>query len=290
MRRRALLSGGNIDYSQKYFTMVVTVGGDITWTGSITNNTLSYSKDNGKTWTTANSGTSISVAAGDKVLWKGTPTPQSSKGIGRFSGTTNTRYSVEGNAMSLLFGDNFKGQTSLNGKDCALYYLFYNNTNITSAENLSLPATTLATQCYLGMFRHCSRLTTAPSLPATIAKSYCYSQMFDGCSSLTTAPELPATWLESGCYSQMFSGCVSLTTAPVLRTRSLDNDCYYKMFTYCRNLNSITCFATYIGASNCTRDWVYGVAASGTFTKAASMTSWTTGTSGIPEGWTVVNA
>ena len=35
------------------------------------------------------------------------------------------------------------------------------------------------------------------------------------------------------------------------------------------------------------KDWVKNVATSGVFTKAASMTSWTTGTSGIPVGWSV---
>ena len=157
--------------------MVVTSGGNIKWSGSTTDNTLSYSKDNGATWTTANR-TTISVAAGDKVLWKGTPTPQSSKGIGKFSGATNVRYSVEGNAMSLLFGDNFNGQTSLSGKNSALYGLFFGNTNVTSAENLSLPATTLANNCYMSMFSHCTSLTTAPELPATTLADTCYYYMF----------------------------------------------------------------------------------------------------------------
>jgi hypothetical protein len=54
--------------------MVVTSGGNIGWSGSTTANTLSYSKDNGDNWTTANSSTTISVSEGDKVLWKGQET------------------------------------------------------------------------------------------------------------------------------------------------------------------------------------------------------------------------
>jgi hypothetical protein len=61
------------------------------------------------------------------------------------------------------------------------------------------------------------------------------------------------------------------------------------MFLACSNLNSITCLATDISASNCTKDWVLGVAANGTFTKAASMTSWASGFNGIPNNWTVVD-
>ena len=227
------------DYSQDYFTMVVTSGGDITWSGSTASNTLSYSKDNGDNWSAVTSADTISVSEGDKVLWKGTPTPKSRKGIGKFfSGATNARYSVEGNVMSLLYGDDFKGQTSLSGKNYAFYGLFSGCTTVTSAENLSLPATTLANDCYYFMFKGCTSLTTAPVLPATTLANYCYNGMFQGCTNLTT----------------------------------------------------IKCLATDISASSCTSGWVNGVAASGTFTKAASMTSWTEGANGIPSGWTVQDA
>jgi hypothetical protein len=61
------------------------------------------------------------------------------------------------------------------------------------------------------------------------------------------------------------------------------------MFQYCTNLNSVTCLATDISATNCTEDWLSGVATTGTFTKAASMTSWGSGVSGIPSGWTTID-
>jgi len=61
------------------------------------------------------------------------------------------------------------------------------------------------------------------------------------------------------------------------------------MFYGCTSLNNIKCLATDISASYCTIGWVTGVAATGTFTKAASMTNWTTGANGIPSGWTVQN-
>lgn len=61
------------------------------------------------------------------------------------------------------------------------------------------------------------------------------------------------------------------------------------MFENCTNLNSVTCLATNISASYCTYYWLDGVAATGTFTKAAS-TDWSgkTGASGIPSGWTAI--
>ena len=55
-------------------------------------------------------------------------------------------------------------------------------------------------------------------------------------------------------------------------------------------VSHITCLATDISALFCTGNWVNGVAASGTFTKASSMTSWTSDVDGIPNGWTVVDA
>ena len=331
-----------INYSQCYFTMVVTTGGDITWTGT-SSNALSYSTDGGKNWSEPSVNITLSVNEGDKVLWKGTTIPQTNKGIGTFSGSTDVRYSVESNAMSLLYEDDFKGQISLEGKNYALSYLFKDNINVTSTENLLLPATTLVISCYAGMFMDCTNLTTppelpatmlgnecyagmfngcinlitAPELPATTLTSYCYANMFVGCTSLTTAPELPATTLvnycynmmfngctslttvpsilpattlANGCYAGMFNGCTSLTTAPELPATTLKDYCYHQMFDGCTNLNSIKCLAINISAQNCTYNWIRNTAASGTFTKAASMTNWTTGTSGIPSGWTVQDA
>lgn len=83
--------------------------------------------------------------------------------------------------------------------------------------------------------------------------------------------------------------CTSLTTAPELPATTLASFCYFNMFSRCSKLNSITMLATDISASNCLNEWVSGVASTGTFTKAAEMTTLPTGTSGIPEGWTVVD-
>ena len=48
--------------------------------------------------------------------------------------------------------------------------------------------------------------------------------------------------------------------------------------------------ATDISAEQCLLNWVSGVASSGTFIKAASMTSLPSGINGIPSGWTVQDA
>lgn len=150
-----------------------------------------------------------------------------------------------------------------------------------------LPATKLDSYCYSSMFYGCSSLTVAPALPATTVLACCYQSMFRGCTNLTTAPVLPATTLASSCYSMMFEGCTKLTTAPDLKAETLVDYCYDRMFMGCTSLNAVTCLATDINATGCTKNWLDGVAATGTFTKASSMGSWTTGANGIPSGWTV---
>ena len=170
------------------------------------------------------------------------------------------------------------------------YYWMFNHC-ISLVNAPELPATTLANGCYQRMFQDCEKLTTAPELPATTLANGCYQYMFQNCSSLTSAPSiLPATTLAELCCYPMFNGCTSLTTAPELPATTLANGCYQRMFQDCTNLNYIKCLATDISASNCLNNWVGGVASSGTFVKDSSMTSWPTGTSGIPNNWTVQDA
>lgn len=142
---------------------------------------------------------------------------------------------------------------------------------------------------FYGLFENCTVLTSAPELPATNLADQCYWSMFWDCTSLAVAPKLPATTLTNGCYANMFHGCTKLTEAPVLKAAMLVENCYNGMFTGCSNLNSITMLATDISANDCLTNWMSGVAATGTFTKAASMRTLTEGASGIPSGWTVNN-
>ncbi len=173
---------------------------------------------------------------------------------------------VGGNIMSLVYGSSFTGDEIIppSTSGYAFMDLFRNNLYLINASELILPVITLTNYCYSSMFAGCTSLTTAPALPATILAQNCYSAMFSGCTSLTTAPELPAAISADLCYSSMFYGCT--------------------------NLNYIKCLATDISASNCTNNWVDGVPSTGTFVKAASMSGWTEGISGIPQGWTVQNA
>ena len=322
------------DYSQDYLTFVAKGNGKILFNilknmGTEYITSISYSKNNGETWTTttnkdnkeANLVITVNVNAGETILWRGTAVQTAyyddweEDYFGSFFSST-ANFDVQGNVMSLLYGDDFNGQVDLTGKDYAFYELFYNNTKVVSAENLSLPATTLASGCYFSMFNGCTSLTTAPELPATTLASHCYQAMFSGCTSLTTAPELPATTLAMDCYTYMFNGCTSLTTAPelpattlvdscyssmflnctslttapVLPATTLVNRCYSYMFKGCTKLNYIKAMFTTTPSTTYTSDWVSGVSSTGTFVKNSAARWNVTGNSGIPTGWTVTSA
>jgi hypothetical protein len=225
-------------------TFTLTIGSGVT-TGDVTS--VSYSLDNGETWTTTNNVqgqqvviTTPTVNAGDEVLWKGSANrmannPDTHK-TSIFSSTAN--FNARGNVMSLLYGDEFKDEVSLSGKNYCFSYLFRNNGKLINGKNLSLPATTLESSCYYGMFDGCTSLATAPELPATTLAYSCYADIFYGCTSLATAPELPATTLASNCYNYMFYGCTSLTIAPELPATTLTSYCYRQMFAGCTNLTT----------------------------------------------------
>ena len=196
---------------------------------------------------------------------------------------------------------------------CCYYRMFSGCTSLVNATQL--PATILATKCYGNMFDGCTSLTTPPSLSATILAPYCYEYMFQECISLTTAPELqvmilaeycyrymfkncislktapelPAKTLANNCYFSMFNGCISLKTAPELPATTLAKECYFGMFAGCTSLNYIKCLATNIFTSDYTTNWVRNVSSIGSFIKNGDI-SYTTGDSGIPEGWNVYNS
>ena len=287
-------SGGTVDYSKQYLTFEVVNGGNITITASNTDvaKTIQYSTDNGSTWTSLTTSTTAqelggTLSAGDKVLVKGTNTTYgTSSYYNSFGGTANVN--VYGNIMSLIYGDNFVDKKTLTDR-YTFYRLFPSYTNLLSAKNLILPATTLTSNCYAYMFYGCTSLVNPPQLPATVLAIGCYDDMFAGCTSLIIAPELPATTLAIYCYDSMFLSCISLTTAPILPATTLVRYCYFRMFEGCTNLTYIKMLATDISANNCLGNWVTNVSTTGTFIKAPDIDI-PTGTSGIPSGWIVETA
>ena len=158
--------------------------------------------------------------------------------------------------------------------------------DITSIRRFDLEQTTLASNCYISMFKGCTGLTNAPELPATTLDNFCYGYMFRGCTGLTNAPELPATTLASSCYRSMFEGCTGLTSAPELPATTLASGCYNNMFYGCTKLSLVKVHFTAWGSQ--TSKWVSNVASTGTFYKPRALPE-EFSTDRIPTGWTVVN-
>ena len=195
---------------------------------------------------------------------------------------------------SNCYGMMFKGCSALTSapelpatemKSYCYNSIFANCTSLKFAPEL--PAKRLESNCYLCMFEGCTSLTSAPELLATDLVKECYHSMFNGCTSLTSAPILPATTLDWGCYSEMFQGCTSLTSAPELPAKELIRNCYQLMFKDCSKLRYVKALFTTSPSEETTKDWLSGVAASGTFVKSRNATWNVTGVHGIPKGWKI---
>ncbi len=268
------------DWEDQPFTLTALNRGTFTLTipTSVTPTFLtsvSYSLDNGETWTTtANTNSNVVITtpvveAGETVLWKSTGQGTSNSGNSYTASSifsSTCQFAVSGNIMSLIYGDDYRGKKTLPNINLSKFaHLFYNNKNIIVADGLILPAETLGTYNYAQMFYGCEYLSTAPELPATTLADYCYQNMFyncrclkkaptkipatqvrryscqgmfSGCTALTTAPELPATTMKQRCYTGMFANCKSLTTAPELPATTLANNCYEQMFLGCSSLTT----------------------------------------------------
>ena len=219
---------------------------------------MQYSKNSGAK--TAVTSDAIDVEAGDKVQFYGNSATyySGSSDYTTIAGGT-AEVKVYGNIMSLVDETGYADATTLTAENENTFRrLFYNNTKLTNASGLLLPATTLQPCCYQGMFNGCTSLTAAPTLPATTLADYCYRAMFYGCTSLTTAPTLPAKTMKESCYLGMFYGCTSLTTAPALPATTLDRSCYREMFSGCTSLTTAPTLPATTLAASCYREMFSG--------------------------------
>ena len=253
---------------------------------------LEYSVNFGE-WKTvvANKDITFGGTNGDLRL-RGTNTDGTASAYNRHSTITftdpNVKVACTGDIRTLL---NWKSYSTVDTQNARFCKLLYGCTALTSAPDL--PATTLANECYYGMFVDCTSLASAPELKATTLADKCYNRMFFNCTSLTSAPELkattlateccydmfygctslasapnlPATKLANSCYWQMFYGCTSLTSAPELKATTLATNCYYRMFYKCKLLTSVTMLAPsdqILKYTYCCNRWLYEAGTDGT--------------------------
>lgn len=298
------------DFSAMYFTIhSLEDANDIYIKRSKTANTEYYSVDGGVNWNTMTSGSGAKKIAtlnsGDTMQIKCTTTSWATA-----YNANNTLYStknikVYGNIMSLLYGDNFTGQTSANN-NYALCGIFFgtsstgnSNTKLVSAKNLVLPATTVGISTYNGLFRGCTNLVDCPRvLPATTLYQDTYSSMFEGCTSLVEGPEISATTIATTsstssmqrmfCMRRNSKVTAAMTKGPVLRivNPTTANNTYQQIFCGNENLTEVTLLAE--GTNLSFANWLQYTSTSGVI-KKLSATTLTSGVNGKPSGWTYEN-
>lgn len=186
---------------------------------------------------------------------------------------------------------------SLTGSVECNAFLFANCASLIAVPVLP---TILNGSCYRAMFYNCTSLTDAPNLNSNVLSDHCYDSMFYGCTSLVNVQSvLPATSPEYACYYGMFEGCTSLTTVPEIMLNSTWRkgsgyifDSCGRMFYGCTSLNEIKVhfedWPPTSGSYYNTVNWVYGVAANGTFYKPSSLPV-ERGYDRIPNDWTITS-
>ena len=296
------IGGGQHDYSLDYFTIESLADSNtikIAKAKTPADLSLSYSTDNGSTWTdlTITGGRDFTtINTGDKIIFKGINNSFASAWDTYYRFNASKNFKVYGNAMSLLFGDNFTNNSEFaSGTTNNFCGLFYGTTTLIDASNLILPALTCTESCYNGIFRGCTNLAIAPQLPALYSEHDCYSSMFEGCINLEVAPEINLTDMSQNCCKRMF--CMNrsskittpkMTKSPILRCATGVQGCYEEMFKGNGNLIEVTCLLTN-DSSACT-NWLLNCSSVGTFYKSPLKTNWTmNSTSGVPSGWTVAD-
>ena len=228
------------DYARDYFTIVAKAPSVI----DVKRSAVSASTNNGS-WTSVGTGRTLSLNAGDSVRFKGT---SSLSPI--FSGSTGD-FSVEGNLMSLIYGDNFYSPSyQPSGKTSAFTNTFKGCTGITDAYNLVLLSPSLSAVslyfCY-SMFSGCTNLVDAPKeIPPMYNRggrqSGACSYMFADCTSLTGTPIFNESIVPTPSvsprqnYKYMFANCTSLKKAPYLPDKGIDPYQYSGMFSGCTAL------------------------------------------------------
>ena len=164
----------------------------------------------------------------------------------------------------------------------SLHSMFYGCTSLVSAP----PKLEIINGHYGSMFQDCTSLVTAPAIIKGISSANSCASMFRGCTSLLNAPVLDVDVLARVIYESMFLGCTSLKKAPVLKAEVLEQDCYDYMFSGCTSLEEIVCYAKSKNYQYCSYAWLADASATGDIYVTREF-EWTTGTSGIPSGWTV---
>ncbi len=268
-------------YGNEYFTLRIASDGKIGWRGGTSTSITIYDytilcSKNGGSWARISADGQpggvyfIDVVSGDTLQFKEERETYDATGFGvsgnMFSGSTAV-YDVEGNIMSLFYGDDFRGYTEFKESDkrTTISKCFWSEP-VRHAGNLILPSAKVPLSAYYGMFTYCHNLLEGPVILGTSFEVSACERMFEDCSSITTTPEIKATGtLGDGAFrrafkdcssleefvgdlsgtqegtevfARMFEGCTSLTTPPLLPQTTLNEGSYESMFRNCSSLTT----------------------------------------------------
>lgn len=232
MRRRLLLTNRKININNYFITEAIE---DCYFTFSIptsinTDNfkKISYSIDTGKTWNTLtnfdNKDNALSITTPiiketNIVLWKGVGNKMfvsNSACTLRSSG----KYSIKGRLMSLLNikndlfnSDQFRG-------------IFYGDTNIVSAIDLTVPNGTYPSNYMYEMFRN-SSIEYGPIIKINYGNTSCFRGLFAYCSKLKYAHVVFKTNASSNVYYMLFqsvpNSCITVMKSGVHGSSGIGN-------------------------------------------------------------------
>lgn len=201
----------------------------------------------------AGNASTIQVNAGDKVEFQGGVNPLAADHIPAYADNASNLHTLKSTAPHILYG---------------------NLMSMIEGVNRLANTTLYSAFTFYGFFANNSGLQSAKNLymPATNVRAYGYNRMFNNCINLVEAPELPNINLS---YDGTNGG------------RQLE-----RMFYGCSKLNYVKCLITDpepVNSTYATFNWLSNVAQSGTFVKHPDAT-WGRKVSGIPLGWTVLDA
>lgn len=176
----------------------------------------------GEEWFSISSGEEISFDSTLEIRGESVTTSQTNHfqirgGTVAISGSINALIDREAGSSSFQNDDQFA-------------YMFYGQSRIVDASEMTFPETSLRKGCYKYMFASCSNLVNPPEeLPATNLAVNCYDSMFASCTKLVTTPEIPRATPQNYSHQKMFSGCSALigytaTTGSYTRTITLGTD------------------------------------------------------------------
>ena len=185
-----------IDPAEDYLTFIPDTARTFKFSPA-NSNVVEYSVNAGNDWTSINDGEETpTVEAKKKILWRCNAIPGTN--IGKFVDDVKTSFKVQGNAMSMIYGDNFNGKTDMKGNQ---FQGMFAGCRVTAANGLALPAESVPSKGYFAMFSGCTQLSSAPELPATSIGTSGYSYMFYDTILSSAQEELPLETIpEYGCY------------------------------------------------------------------------------------------